>query len=119
VLSGCAVQKRETPRQHPIAVTTSYFGTQAYEELRADRHPVIVILGSDIAAILSKVELSTAPAVPAWLATAFPKTPGEPFGYGPDREASDCGCFHGNTSIWLQAFQGLSICHVQVTCKIR
>jgi hypothetical protein len=41
-------------RQFGILVTTSYLGHQAYEELRSDRHPVIVISGADIAGILVK-----------------------------------------------------------------
>jgi hypothetical protein len=39
-------------RQFGILVTTSFLGHQAYQELRSDRHPVVVIAGADIAAIL-------------------------------------------------------------------
>jgi Restriction endonuclease len=41
-------------RQFGILVTTSFLGHQAYQELRSDRHPVVVIAGGDIAAILVK-----------------------------------------------------------------
>jgi hypothetical protein len=48
-------------------------GKQAYEELRADRHPVIVISAADIAAIVLKAGLSTPAAVEAWLQSSFKK----------------------------------------------
>jgi hypothetical protein len=40
-------------------VTTSFLGHQAYQELRSDRHPVVVIAGADIAGILVKAGLGT------------------------------------------------------------
>jgi hypothetical protein len=43
-------------RQFGILVTTSFLGHQAYQELRSDRHPVVVIAGADIAAILVKAD---------------------------------------------------------------
>jgi hypothetical protein len=60
-------------REFGILVTTSYLGKQAYEELRADRHPVIVISAADIAAILLKAGLSAPAAVEAWLQSSFKK----------------------------------------------
>src|SRR5215469_1252006 len=61
-------------REFGILVTTSFLGRQAYEELRSDRHPVIVIAGADIAAILLHTPgLSTPDAVTVWLRTSFPK----------------------------------------------
>jgi hypothetical protein len=39
-------------REFGILVTASFLGHPAYQELRSDRHPVIVIAGADIAAIL-------------------------------------------------------------------
>ena len=59
-------------RQFGILVTTSYLGHQAYEELRSDRHPVIVISGADIAAILVKAGIGTPDAVQQWLMASFP-----------------------------------------------
>jgi hypothetical protein len=60
-------------REFGILVTTSYLGKQAYEELRSDRHPVIVIAGGDIAGILLKAGLSTPAAVQDWLESSFKK----------------------------------------------
>jgi hypothetical protein len=59
-------------REFGILVTTSFLGRQAYEELRFDRHPVIIIAGADIAAILLTADLSTPDAVNGWLRTSFP-----------------------------------------------
>ena len=39
-------------RQFGILVTTSYLGKQAYEELKIDNHPVVIISGSDISKLL-------------------------------------------------------------------
>jgi hypothetical protein len=60
-------------RQFGILVTTSHLGKQAYEELRSDRHPVVVIAGADIAAILVKAGLGTSGAVREWLVGQFPR----------------------------------------------
>jgi hypothetical protein len=40
--------------QFGILVTTSYLANQAYQELRSDRHPVVIIASADLAAILAK-----------------------------------------------------------------
>jgi hypothetical protein len=64
-------------REFGILVTTSFLGHQAYEELRHDRHPVIVIAAVDIADILLKAGLSTPEAVGEWLNAAFPKATSE------------------------------------------
>jgi hypothetical protein len=58
-------------RQFGILVTTSFLGHQAYQELRSDRHPVVVISGADIAAILVKAGLGTPEAVREWLVAEF------------------------------------------------
>jgi hypothetical protein len=47
-------------------------GHQAYEELRSDRHPVVIIAGADIAAILVKAGIGTPEAVQEWLMASFP-----------------------------------------------
>ena len=39
-------------RQFGILVTTSYLAKQAYQELKDDRHPVVVIAASDVISIL-------------------------------------------------------------------
>jgi hypothetical protein len=59
-------------RQFGILVTTSFLGHQAYQELRSDRHPVVVIIGTDIAAILVKGGLRTPEVVWEWLTAEFP-----------------------------------------------
>ena len=59
-------------RQFGILVTTSFVGHQAYQELRTDRHPVVIIAGTDIAAILVKAGLRTPEAVREWLTVEFP-----------------------------------------------
>ena len=50
-------------REFGILVTTSFLGHQAYQELRSDKHTVIVIAGADIAAILVNAGLGTTDAV--------------------------------------------------------
>ncbi len=39
-------------RQFGILVTTSYLGSQAYQELKNDEHPVVIISGGDISRML-------------------------------------------------------------------
>jgi len=56
--SGVGVDKlsrlisRLRHRQFGILVTTSFLATQAYQELKEDNHPVVVISGGDIAKLL-------------------------------------------------------------------
>jgi hypothetical protein len=50
-------------RQFGVLVTTSFLGQQACQELRSDRHPVVVIAGADIAEILMKAGIGTTEAV--------------------------------------------------------
>lgn len=54
-------------RQFGILVTTSYLANQAYHEIREDRHPIIVIAGTDIVEILSSVGLRTPEDVSSYL----------------------------------------------------
>jgi hypothetical protein len=76
--SSCGVKdlarliSRLRHRQFGVFVTTSYVGKQAYTELREDRHPVVVICGRDIAAILKEHGYATPAAVTAWLSAQFP-----------------------------------------------
>lgn len=53
-------------RQFGIIVTTSYLAKQAYQELKEDGHPVVVIAGSDIVSIL-KNRIGSLSNVKAWL----------------------------------------------------
>ena len=59
-------------RQFGVLVTTSFLAAQAYEELRADGHPVVVIAARDIVEALKKHDLATPAATKAWLEAEFP-----------------------------------------------
>ncbi len=59
-------------RQFGIFVTTSFLDHQAYEEIRQDGHPVIVMSAGDIARLLNEKGLTTREAVRAWLVREFP-----------------------------------------------
>ena len=59
-------------RQFGILVTTSYLADQAYQEIREDGHPIVVIAGGDIAEILSQVGLRTPLAVLTYLQKNHP-----------------------------------------------
>ena len=58
-------------RQFGILVTTSYVNLQAYREIKEDEHPIVVISGADIVAILRGNNLSTPDSVRAWLVQSF------------------------------------------------
>jgi Restriction endonuclease AspBHI N-terminal/Restriction endonuclease len=59
-------------RQFGILVTTSAVARQAYDEIRQDGHPVIVMCGRDITELLVEKGMSTVAAVEAWLLREFP-----------------------------------------------
>jgi hypothetical protein len=59
-------------RQFGILLTTSLISKQAYEEIREDGHPIILICGRDIAQLLSNKGISTKDKVKEWLAHEFP-----------------------------------------------
>ena len=54
-------------RQFGIIVTTSYISPQAYKEIRADGHPIVIIAGIDIARILRSRGLSSAARIKIWV----------------------------------------------------
>ena len=58
-------------RQFGILVTTSYVNLQAYREIKEDAHPIVVVSGADIVAILRGNNLSTPDSVQAWLVQNF------------------------------------------------
>lgn len=58
-------------RQFGVFVTTSYLGNQAYQELREDGHPVVVISGRDIVDILRQSGITDPTAVVQWLLVRF------------------------------------------------
>ena len=59
-------------RQFGVLVTTSYLADQAYQEIREDGHPVVVISGNDIVEILSRVGMRTAAEVMNYLRIYHP-----------------------------------------------
>jgi hypothetical protein len=60
-------------RQFGILVTTSYLADQAYQEIRSDGHPIVVISGRDIVEILSRVGLRTVTEVDEYLRVNHPR----------------------------------------------
>lgn len=56
-------------RQFGVLVTTSCVADQAYQEVRDDGHPIVVIAARDIVEILSRVGLRTAAEVAGYLST--------------------------------------------------
>jgi hypothetical protein len=59
-------------RQFGIFVTTSVVARQAYEEIRADGHPVVILCGRDIANVLISKDLKSKKEVMTWLNNKFP-----------------------------------------------
>lgn len=72
---GSSVGVRETSRlisrlrhrQFGVLVTTSYVHRQAYEEIKDDAHPVLIVSGRDVAAVLVEHGYSTVGMVMEWL----------------------------------------------------
>jgi hypothetical protein len=60
-------------REFGVFVTTGYVAKQAYEEIRGDEQPIVVLCGRDIANLLKQHGHSTPTAVKTWLTTSFPK----------------------------------------------
>ena len=57
-------------RQHfGVLVTTSYIANQAYEEIRKDEHPVVLMTGADIANVLQANGHDTTNKLDAWINT--------------------------------------------------
>jgi hypothetical protein len=54
-------------RQFGVLVTTSFVADQAYRELREDGHPVVILAGGDIVAILRGHDVPDTAAVGSWL----------------------------------------------------
>ena len=61
-------------RQFGILVTTSFVSDQAYKEIREDQHPIIILAGSDIVAILKQSGISSISVLSEWLKANFPLT---------------------------------------------
>jgi hypothetical protein len=62
-------------RMFGVLVTTSYLHEQAYQELKADGHPIVVIAARDIVEILRSKGYGDVASVRAWLEREFPKRP--------------------------------------------
>lgn len=60
-------------RQFGILLTTSFVAEQAYEEIRSDGHPVIIIAAVDITRILTEAGINTPAILLGWLETHFPR----------------------------------------------
>jgi hypothetical protein len=58
-------------RQFGIIVTTSYLNNQAYQELKEDSHPVVVVTASDIVEVLKANGLATPASLVEWLKSEF------------------------------------------------
>ena len=58
-------------REFGVLVTTSYVHEQAYQEVRDDGHPIIIIAGTDLLATLKTAALGTPAALKAWLNQGF------------------------------------------------
>lgn len=58
-------------RQFGVLVTTSHVDTQAYKEIRDDGHPVVILAGADIVAILKSQGFTTARTVSQLLNTNY------------------------------------------------
>jgi hypothetical protein len=63
---------RLRPRNFGVFVTTSYFMEGAYEEVREDQHPVVLICGRDIVEALKREGLGSVAKVQEWLRANFP-----------------------------------------------
>ena len=59
-------------RQFGILVTTSYVDIQAYQEIKEDQHPIIVLASADIVELLRHNGQSDPVSVQAWLEQNFP-----------------------------------------------
>lgn len=65
-------------RNFGVMVTTSWLNRQAYKEIREDQHPIAVVAGADIVAILKDRGWGTPAAVASWLNSEFPASLPQP-----------------------------------------
>ena len=59
-------------RQFGILVTTSYVSTSAYQEIKEDRHPIIIMAAVDIANLLKGQHYGDVVSIQEWLKINFP-----------------------------------------------
>lgn len=62
-------------REFGVFMTTSYIATQAYEEVRADGHPVVFITGRDIVRLIKAKGLGTPAQLATYLSAKYPLDP--------------------------------------------
>ena len=60
-------------RQFGVLVTTSYVARQAYQEVRADQHPVVILAAADVVSLLRAKGYPPQAAVSQWLTETFPR----------------------------------------------
>jgi hypothetical protein len=60
-------------RMFGVLVTTSHIDRQAYDEVRSDGHPIVLISANDIVEALRSNGYASRGAVQAWLAQHFPR----------------------------------------------
>jgi hypothetical protein len=58
--------------QFGVLVTTSYVHVQAYQEIREDDHPVVILAGRDVVEILKRSGYDTVAAVSRFLNKSYP-----------------------------------------------
>jgi hypothetical protein len=58
-------------RQFGVLVTTSYVQRQAYEEVRGDGHPIVILAGRDLVEIIKVAGPTTPTTLRRWLDTRF------------------------------------------------
>ncbi|MCH9761300.1 MAG: restriction endonuclease [Actinomycetia bacterium] len=63
---------RLRPRNFGVFVTTSFFASQAYGEIRSDEHPIALVSGRDIVEILRVKGYGGVSEVQTWLKARFP-----------------------------------------------
>ena len=77
ITNSCGVKEisriisRLKHREFGIFVTTSYVDEQAYQEVRSDGHPLIIISGGDILNILYEAGIKTKAELEKWLVSNF------------------------------------------------
>jgi hypothetical protein len=60
-------------RNFGVLLTTSWVNSHAYQEIREDRHPIVIVCASDIVAILKRRGFGSVAAVKHWLNAEFPQ----------------------------------------------
>lgn len=58
-------------RQFGVFVTTSFFNSQVYEEVRTDGHPLVLVCGRDIVGALQRAGLSDRRSLHKWLTSVI------------------------------------------------